>query len=113
MHTHRNFLSQLIVDNAQEKPRSKVKLACTAFYLKKGIRGYNSQKVIMTELSTTSCRITCPMVEVIDGHIYLVIDGWPAKFACAVKKRYESELEIRFGNDLPKELVEKLAASHR
>ncbi|MDB5525522.1 MAG: PilZ protein [Rhizobium sp.] len=108
---HRNFLSQLIEDNAKEKPKRKVKLACSAFYLKKGIRGYTSQKVVMTELSVSACRVTCPVAEAIEGHLYLVIEGWPAKFACVVKKRYEDDLEIRFCNDLPAQLVEKLTVS--
>jgi len=108
---HRNFLSQLIEDNAQEKPRRKVKLACAAYYMKKGIRGYSSQKVVMTELSVKACRVTCPVAEAIEGHLYLVIEGWPEKFACVVKKRYENDLEIRFLADLPTQLVDKLTVS--
>jgi hypothetical protein len=108
--SHRNFLSQLIEDNATEKPRRKVKLPCTAFYLKKGIRGYSSQNVIMTDLSAKACRVTCPVAEAIEGHLYLVIANWPEKFACVVKKRYEDDLEIRFLADLPSELVDKAVA---
>jgi hypothetical protein len=111
MTAHRNFLSQLIEDNSQEKPRRKVKLLCTAYYLKKGIRGYTSQKVVLTELSVSSCRVTCPVAEAIEGHLYLVIDGVPAKFACAVKKRYEDDLELRFCADIPATLVDKLSVS--
>jgi hypothetical protein len=109
---HRNFLSQLIEDNATEKPRRKVKLPCTAYYLKKGIRGYSSQNVVMTEVSVKAARVTCPVAEAIEGHLYLVIANWPDKFACAVKKRYQDDLEIRFLADLPTELVDKLAATH-
>ena len=111
MTPHRNFLSQLIEDNVQEKPRRKVKLPCVAYYLKKGIRGFTSQKVVMVELSVSACRITCPVAEAIEGHLYLIIEGVPAKYACAVKKRYESDLEIRFCNDLPAPLVEKLTTT--
>jgi len=110
-HVHHNFLSQFIVDNTKEVPRRKTKLACTAYYLKKGIRGYNAQKVILTEISVSDCRITCPLAEAIEGHLYLVIDGWPAKFACVVKKRYEDDLDIRFTTDLPADLIDKLTAS--
>jgi hypothetical protein len=108
---HHNFLSQFIVDNSKEMPRRKTKLACTAYYMKKGIRGYNAQKVMLTELSVSDCRVTCTLVEAIEGHLYLVIDGWPAKFACVVKKRYQDDLEIRFITNLPEELVEKLTTS--
>jgi hypothetical protein len=109
---HHNFLSEFIVDNAQAKPRRKTKLACNAYYLKKGIRGYNSQKVILTEISVSDCMVTCQMAESIEGHLYLVIEGWPAKFASVVKKRYEGEvLEIRFTTDLPITLIDRLTAS--
>ncbi len=100
-----------MTDNGQEKPRRKIKLACTAYYLKKGIRGYNAQKVLLTELSTSAARITCPLAEAIEGHFYLVLNNLPLKFACVVKKRYEDDLDIRFLKDLPADLLEQLTAS--
>jgi hypothetical protein len=109
---HRNFLSQLIEDNAVEKPRRKVRLPCATYYLKKGLHGYSSQKAVLTELSVSACRITCPVAEAIEGHLYLVIANWPEKFACVVKKRYQNDLEIRFCTNLPVELVDKFAAAH-
>jgi hypothetical protein len=105
----RNFLSQLIEGNRPEKPRRNIKLKGTAFYLKKGLRGYNSQKIVLQNISETDCLVACPLPDSVDDHVYLVIDNVPAKFACAVTARSETTLDLRFCNDLPAELVERLA----
>ena len=109
--TKRNFLSELIADNGVRHPRRPTKLKCTIFYCRKGLREYTSQKAIVGDISQSGCKILCPAPDAVDNNIYLVIDGVRAKFPCAVARRAEGEIGVRFYQELPAEVINKLTAS--
>ena len=104
----RNFLSELIADDGVRRPRKPTKLKCTIYYCKKGLREYTGQRAIVGDLSQSGCKILCPVPDAVDSNIYLVIDGVPAKFPCAVARRAEGEIGVRFYEEIPAEIVKKL-----
>lgn len=106
--TKRNFLSELIADNGVRRPRKPTKLKCTIYYCKKGLREYTGQRAIVGDLSQSGCKILCPVPDAVDNNIYLVIDGVPAKFPCAVARRGEGEIGVRFYEEIPAEIVARL-----
>lgn len=83
-------------------------MKCTIYYCKKGLREYTGQRAIVGDLSQSGCKILCPVPDAVDSNIYLVIDGLPAKFACAVARKAEGELGVRFYEEIPAEIVRKL-----
>jgi hypothetical protein len=107
MSTHRNFLSQLITGDDREKPRRKNKLNFDIHYLRNGVRGYSSQKAMFAH-SEDGCMVTCPATGAIGQNLHLVIDGVPAKFSCFVRNRNETDLILRFYEDLPTALIDRL-----
>ena len=111
MAPRRNFLSQLIENDTRAHPRRQVRLDCTAIYLKRGLRGYMSQKATILNISEGGCLLTCPAPSRIDEHLYVVINGISAKFPCAVVGRSETNLNLNFNTEIPTTLVEQLAAS--
>jgi hypothetical protein len=108
MNARQNFLSRLIEPSAKEPNLRAVNFDCVLFYLKTGLRGYTSQKAKVIKLCESCCMVTCPVPDAVQDHLYLVIDGIPAKFSCAVVKRLDEGLRLRFSKDLPTPLIEKL-----
>lgn len=106
----RHYLSELITDDGVRRPRRNTKLNCTIYYCKKGLREYTGQRAIVSDMSQSGCKILCPVPDVVDNNIYLVIDGLPAKFPCAVARRAEGEIGVRFYDEIPVEIVMKLTA---
>lgn len=110
MRGKRNFLSELIADDGVRRPRRDTKLNCTIYYCKKGLREFTGQKAIVRDISQSGCKILCPIPDVVDSNIYLVIDGVRAKFPCAVARRGEGEIGVRFYEEIPAEIIAKLTA---
>ncbi|WP_412050671.1 PilZ domain-containing protein [Hoeflea sp. Naph1] len=79
------------------------------YYLRRGVRGYTSQPCKMLDLSESGCLISVGLSDQVPEHLYLVLDGLPAKISCAVIARSESRLHIKFSAEMTTEVVDRIA----
>lgn len=103
----RNFLADLIHEDEQ-KPRRQCKAPATLYYCKKGLREYTAQKAVIFETSTATCKTSCPVPDAVSGDVYLVIEKLRVKIPCSVLRRSEEDLELKFYEEIPSELAERL-----
>jgi hypothetical protein len=103
----RNFLAELIHEE-QEKPRRQCKAAGMIYYCKKGLREYTAQKAMIAEISTTTCKVFCPVPEAVTGHVYLVMEQLRVKVPSAVSRRGDEHIELKFYEEIPTELFERI-----
>lgn len=104
----RNFLTDLIREE-EEKPRRPCRIEGMIFYCKKGLREYTAQKAVVVEISTATCKATCPVPEAVSGHVYLVIERLRLKVPCAVSRRTDEDIQFKFYEEIPMELMEKMS----
>lgn len=103
----RNFLTELIHEE-EEKPRRQCKAVGMIFYCKKGLREYSAQKATVTEISTTTCKVSCPVPDAVSGHVYLVLEQLRLKVPCAVSRRSEEDIELKFYEEIPVPLADRI-----
>ncbi len=104
-----HFLSG-IGDERRSSVRREVKFDCSIYYLRNGMRGYGKRQGKLLNISEDGCLFACPAARQLPDHVYLVIEGVPFKFSCGIVNRTEERVNAKFGQPLPTEFVEKLAA---
>ena len=107
-----HFLSG-IGGERRDKIRRDVKLNCQVYYLRSGLRGYAKRDATMLNISESGCLLLCPLSGQLPEHLYIIIEGIPFKFSCAVVGRKEDKLNTSFLTELPTEFVNKLVAARR
>ena len=90
-------------------PRRATNAPGTVFYLRRGVRGYSSQPCRMMDISESGCFVRGLLPSQVPEFLYLVLDGMSAKFPCAVVARSDIGLHLRFMNDLPTSVVDRIA----
>ena len=105
-----HFLSGVGVER-REKLRREVRLKCGVFYLRNGLRGYAKRDAIMVNISEGGCQIKCLLPRQLPEHFYLIIEGIPFKFSCAIVNCDDEGLNAVFSQELPTDMVERLAAN--
>ncbi len=90
--------------------RREVKYACCIYYLRNGMRGHGKRDAMLVNISEDGCLFTCLAASQLPEHVYLVIDGVPFKFSCAIVNRKEERVNVKFATCLPTDFVDKLAA---
>ena len=105
----RNFLTELIREE-EPKPRRQCRVEGMIYYCKKGLREYTAQKAVVIEVSTATCKATCPVPEAVSGHVYLVIERLRVKVPCAVSRRTDEDIEFKFYEEIPSALTDVLCS---
>lgn len=108
MGAHSDFLAGASGREKREHLRREVRLNAMLLYLRKGLRGCSAQKAQALNISEGGCMIACALPDAVSEHLYVVIAGIPAKIACAVVGRSQKQLNLRFGNKLPTELIDRI-----
>ena len=78
------------------------------YYCKKGLREYTAQKAVIAEVSTTTCKVFCPVPDAVSGHVYLVVEQLKVKVPCAVSRRGDEHIELKFYEEIPTPLFERI-----
>ena len=104
----KNYLTRLPDEDRRESPRRQTNLSAKIYYLVRGVRGYSSQTCKLVDLSESGCQIWRVLPESVPDFLYLVLDGLPAKFPCAVVEREEESMHLKFMTNLPTEFVDRL-----
>jgi hypothetical protein len=108
-----HFLSRVEAEGEKRTAvRREVRLECVLYYMRNGLRGYSSQKGKVLNISESGCLVTCALPKAVAPHFYLVIKGVPVKFSCAIKEVQDRGIHTSFLQDLPKEVIDRLAKSH-
>ena len=103
----RNFLAELIHEE-EEKPRRPCRVNGMIYYCKKGLREYTAQKAVIVEVSTTTCKATCPVPDAVSGHVHLVLEQFKVKVPCAVSRRTDEDIQFKFYEPIPIELMQRM-----
>jgi hypothetical protein len=104
-----NYLTRLAGEEQRVHKRRLTNKLGSVYFLRRGVRGYTSQPCRMLNMSESGCLVTMPVMSEVSGHLYLVLDGVPAKFPCAVVTKSEAGLHLRFTTDLPSAVVDAIA----
>lgn len=113
MQAKSHFLSRMVEDEKRQTPRRQIRLTCKIFYLRNGLRGYRSQDVVMLNISEAGCLLNCRLAAVVPQHFYVVIEGIPFKFACALVEKDSNNIHTSFIQEIPAEIVEQLIRKSR
>lgn len=104
-----NYLSRLAGEELRVHSRRQTNRPGSVYYLRRGVRGYTSQPCKMHNISESGCLLTVPVMSQVPEHLYLVLEGLPAKFPCAVVAKSETGLHLRFTTDLESHMVDQIA----
>lgn len=108
-----NYLSRLAEPEKREYTRRKANKPGEVFYLKRGLRGYTSQPGILVNISEGGCKFTVDSPSLVSDHVYLVLDGIPAKFPAVVVVRSDDAVHLKFASELPTQIVRKIVSARR
>lgn len=104
-----NYLTRIGGEEQRIHKRRNTNRLGNVYYLRRGVRGYTSQPCKMVNISESGCLLVIPVMSQVPEHLYLVLDGFPAKFPCVTIARSEKGLHLRFTSDLPTEVVDTIA----
>lgn len=106
-----NYLTRLAAEERRHRTRQLTSRPGMVYYLRRGVRGYSSQACRMTDISEGGCHVRGLLPSQVPEFLYLVLDGLPVKFPCAVVGRSDIGLHLRFMVDQPSELIRSIASS--
>lgn len=109
-----SFLSRLTdknVNELREKTRQSTNISGTIYFLKQGVREYQSKPCIMTNLSSGGAFLETENNNLTRQYVYLLLDDVPYKFKGILVGYSKNGYHLEFAPQLPAKAVEMIVSS--